>query len=140
MPRTRPPEQRTGPRVSLFFGSSLRSARETVLLPWCCSAGRVALGQSEPTLVVIPFRTHEYAIKGWLLKRDVSLLGIRFVTPAQLRELLGRRTGMRLALREHLRLLLASAAEKCMELPGDPASREKKMLEADYLAAKSVKR
>ncbi len=96
--------------------------------------------QSEPTLVVTPFRAHEYAIKGWLLERDLSFLGVRFVTPAQLRELLGTRTRMRLALREHLRLLLASAAEKCMDLPADPALREKRMLEADFLAAKSVRR
>src|SRR5205823_1970856 len=47
---------------------------------------------------------------------------------------------MRLPLREHLRLLLAIAAEECMKLPEDPALREKRMLEAAFLAAKSVAR
>jgi hypothetical protein len=54
--------------------------------------------------------------------------------------LLSSKSEMRLPLREHLRLLLSIAAEECMELPEDPALREKRMLEADFLAAKSVAR
>jgi hypothetical protein len=130
----------SSPRVDLHLGPSFDAARDNVILPWFQSAGAVSLRQSESTLVLVPFRTHEYAIKGWLLERGLSLLGIRFVTPPQLRELLGTRTRMRLALRENLRLLLASAAEECMDLPEDPVLREKRMLDADFLAAKSVKR
>ena len=86
------------------------------------------------------FRSLAYAIKGLLLERGFSLLGIRFVSPAELRELLAARSETRLALREHLRLLLSIAAEECMKLPEDPTLREKRMLEADFLAAKSVAR
>src|SRR5207249_9003852 len=44
------------------------------------------------------------------------------------------------ALPIYLRLLLSVAAEECMKLPEDPPLREKRMLEADFLAAKSVAR
>lgn len=113
---------------------------ETVLLPWFQTAGRVSWQQQHPTLVVVPFRDHAYAIKGLLLDRGLSLLGIRFVSPAALRESLAARTGLRLAPREHLRLLLSIAAEECMKLPDDPALQEKRILEADFLAARSVTR
>ena len=127
-------------RVTLHMGASVASAWENVLLPWFQTAARVSWQQQEPTLVVVPFRSHAYAIKGLLLDRGVSLLGIRFVSPPELRELLSSKSEMRLPLREHLRLLLSIAAEECMKLPEDPALREKRMLEADFLAAKSVAR
>ena len=127
-------------RVSLYLGGSVEAAWENVLLPWFEMAARASWQQQEPTLVAVPFRSYAYAIKGRLLDRGVSLLGVRFVSPAELRELLAAKCGMRLALREHLRLLLSIVAEKCMELPEDPALREKRMLEADFLAAKSVAR
>ncbi len=127
-------------QVSLWIGVSPAAAWENVLFPWFQSVAPVSWQQQEPTLVVVPFRSHAYAIKGLLLERGVSLLGIRFVSPAELREFLAAKKGMRLPLREHLRLLLSIAAEECMELPEDPALREKRMLEADFLAAKSVAR
>ena len=126
--------------VSLHLGASFPAAWENILLPWFQSAAHISWQRREPTLVVVPFRSHAYAIKGLLLQRGVSLLGIRFVSPPELRELLSSKSEMRLPLREHLRLLLSIAAEECMKLPEDPALREKKMLEADFLAAKSVAR
>lgn len=138
MPRKSAPENLRN--VSLHIGASFRAAWENVLLPWFQSAAPVSWQQQEPTLVVLPFRSHAYAIKGLLLDRGVSVLGIRFVSPPELRELLSSKSEMRLPLREHLRLLLSIAAEECMELPEDPALREKRMLEADFLAAKSVAR
>src|ERR1700730_15992905 len=126
--------------VRLYIGTSVAAARENVLLPWFQTVARVSWQQQKPTLVVVPFRSHAYALKGLLLDHGVSLLGIRFVSPPELRELLSNKSEMRLPLREHLRLLLAIAAEECMELPEDPALREKRMLEADFLAAKSVAR
>jgi hypothetical protein len=126
--------------VSLHLGASFTAAWENVLFPWFQSAAHVSWQQQEPTLVVVPFRSHAYAIKGLLLDRGVSVLGIRFVSPPELRELLSSKSELRLPLREHLRLLLSIAAEECMELPEDPALREKRMLEADFLAAKSVAR
>src|SRR6266480_7502810 len=126
-------------KISLHLGASFREAWESVLLPWFQAARHVSW-QEQATLVAVPFRNHAYAIKGLLLDRGVSLLGVRFVSPAELRELLAARSKMHLALREHLRLLLSVAAEECMKLPEDPPLREKRMLEADFLAAKSVAR
>jgi hypothetical protein len=126
--------------VSLHLSASFEGAWKNVLLPWFQTAARVSWQQREPTLVAVPFRSHAYAIKGLLLEGRVSLLGMRFVSPAQLRELLAAKSGMRLALREHLRLLLSIAAEESMKLPEDPTLWEKRMLEADFLAAKSVAR
>jgi len=140
MPKKRVEADRPSTKISLHTGASFHAAWETVLLPWFQAAGRVSWQQRQPTLVAVPFRSQAYAIKGLLLDRGVSLLGIRFVSPAELRELLAARSKMRLALREHLRLLLSIAAEECMKLPEDPALREKRMLEADFLAAKSVAR
>src|SRR5215212_11654068 len=99
------PKKRVEPdssaRVSLHIGASFRVGWETILLPWFQAAGRVSWQQREPTLVAVPFRTQAYAIKGLLLDRGVSLLGVRFVCPAELRELLATRSKTRLALREH---------------------------------------
>ena len=140
MPKKRVEADRVSAQVSLHIGASFRAAWETILLPWFQAAGQVSWQQRRPTVVAVPFRSQAYAIKGLLLDRGVSLLGIRFVSSAELRELLAARSEMRLALREHLRLLLSIAAEECMRLPEDPALREKRMLEADFLTAKSVAR
>ena len=113
-------------KISLHLGALFREAWESVLLPWF-QVARHASWQEQATLVAVPFRNHAYAIKGLLLDRGVSMLGVRFVSPAELRELLSVRSRARLALREHLRLLLSIAAEGCMELPEDPALREKRM-------------
>jgi hypothetical protein len=140
MPKKCVETDRPSAQVSLHIGASFRAAWETVLLPWFQAAGRVSWQQRQPTLVAVPFRSQAYALKRLLLDRGVSLLGIRFVSPAELRELLAARSEMRLALREHLRLFLSITAEECMKLPEDPAFRAKRMLEADFLAAKSVAR
>ena len=109
MPKKRVEADRVSAQVSLHIGASFRAAWETILLPWFQAAGQ-ALGATT-TVVAVPFRSQAYAIKGLLLDRGMSLLGIRFVSLAELRELLAARSEMRLALREHLRLLLSIAAE-----------------------------
>jgi hypothetical protein len=127
-------------RVSLHIGSSFPAARENVLLSWFQTAACRAWQQQKPTVVIVPFRGHAYAIKRELLDHGVSLLGIRFGSPPDLRDFLSNKSEMSLPLREHLRLLLSITAEECMGLPDNPALREKRMLEADFLAAKSVAR
>ena len=62
--------------------------------------------------MVTPFRSHAQLLRDKLLAHGISLLGVRFLVPAQLRELLLRDSGLKLPLREHLRLLLAIAAEE----------------------------
>ncbi len=132
------PTRRT--QVSLWIGTSVAAARENVLLPWfhdgrtrflaTSKADRGSRSISEPRLraEIIPPRKERLAF------------GRSLLTPSQLRELLAAGSESRLPLREHLRLLLAIAAEECMELPDDPERREKRMQEPDYLAAKSVAR
>lgn len=140
MPKIKRSAQKNSDAVSLHIGASFPAAWENVFLRWFQSAARISWQQQEPTLVVVPFPSHAYAIKGLLLDCGVSLLGLRFVSPPDLRELLSSKSEMRLPLREHLRLLLSIAAEECMKLPEDAALREKRMVEADFLAAKSVAR
>src|ERR1700704_464265 len=127
-------------RVSLHIGPSLTAAWQNIALPWFEAAARISWRQEKPILVGVPFRSHAYAIKALLLDQGLSVLGTRFVTPPAIRELLSVKNEMQLPLREHLRLILAIAAEESMKLPEDPAQREKRMLEADFLAAKSVAR
>src|SRR5881227_2046404 len=109
MPKKPVETGRPSGKVSLHIGVPFRAAWETILLPWFQAAGQVSWQQQQPTVVAMPFRSQAYAIKGLLLDRGVSLLGIRFVSPAELRELLAARSKMHLALREHLRLLLSVA-------------------------------
>ncbi len=126
--------------MTLHLGASPKDAWENVLLPWFQGLAGKSWQQPRPTLVVVPFRSHAISIKGRLLDHGVSLLGIRFVSPAEVRELLAGPGRSHLALREHLRLLLSIAAEECMQLPNDPILRENRMLEPEFLAAKSVAR
>ena len=68
--------------------------------------------QALASVVVVPTRSHAHALKARLLQEGQSHLGLQFVTPAGLRELLGAGSEQSLPLREHLRLLLAVAAEQ----------------------------
>jgi len=84
--------------------------------------------------VVVPTRSQAHALKARLLREGQSHLGLRFVTPAGLRDLLSGERDHGLPLREHLRLLLAIAAEETLrESANDETS-------ADNLAAKAVVR
>ena len=99
-------------RVSLHLASSFDAGWEHVLLPWFEKVAPQAFQQSAPVAVITPFRTHAQLLRDKLLTHGISLLGVRFLVPAQLRELLLRDSGLKLPLREHLRLLLAIAAEE----------------------------
>src|SRR4051812_47702022 len=140
MPRARIEKEPMTSNVSMRIAASARAGLEGVLLPWFERAAHVCLENTRPTLVVVPLRSHAYSLKESLLEHGTSILGLRFVTPAQLRELLAPRANVSLALREHLRLLLSTAAEECMTLPDKPDEQSARILEADYLAAKSVRR
>jgi hypothetical protein len=72
----------------------------------------VAWKQDLPSVVVVPTRSHAHALKNRLLEEGQSHLGLQFVTPVGLRELLSGDRFRKLAPREHLRLLLAIAAEQ----------------------------
>jgi PD-(D/E)XK nuclease superfamily len=98
--------------VSLHLATAFEAAWENVILPWFESAAPRAFEQTASVAVVTPFRTHAQLLRSKLLAHGISLLGVRFLVPAQLRELLLRDSGLKLPLREDLRLLLAIAAEE----------------------------
>jgi len=99
-------------RVSLHLATSFDATWEDVLLPWFEKIAPQAFQQSAAVAVVTPFRSHAQLLRGKLLAHGTSLLGVRFLVPAQLRDFLLRDSGLKLPLREHLRLLLATAAEE----------------------------
>jgi PD-(D/E)XK nuclease superfamily len=99
-------------RVSLHLATSFDAAWQHVLLPWFEKVAPQAFTQGAPAAVVTPFRSHAQLLRSKLLAHGISLLGVRFLVPAQVRELLLRDGGLKLPLREHLRLLLAIASEE----------------------------
>jgi hypothetical protein len=80
--------------------------------------------------VVVPTRGHVNDLKGRLIAKGVSHLGLQFVTPASLRALLARHDATVPGRLEDLRLLLAIAASEM----------EKRPNESEALAAKAVVR
>jgi PD-(D/E)XK nuclease superfamily len=119
-------------RVSLHLANSFDAAWESVIFPWFESVAPRAFEQGASVAVVTPFRSHAQFLRGKLLTGGISLLGVRFLVPAQLRELLMRDSGLKLPLREHLRLLLAIASE---EFAADVDS-----VQPDSLIARAVAR
>src|SRR5215831_8045853 len=99
-------------RVALHIGTSFQTAWDNVLLPWFETAAPRAFKSRGTVAVITPFRSHAYLLRSRLLARGISLLGVKFLSPAKLRELLLRGSGLNLPLREHLCLLFAIAAEK----------------------------
>src|SRR5437899_9139466 len=93
-------------RVSLSIGQSFAEAWERVLFPWFEAVVPRAVGEPAPVAVVTPFRSHAHLLRSRLLAHGISLLGVRFLVPAQLREILLRNSGLNIPLREHLRLIL----------------------------------
>jgi hypothetical protein len=98
--------------VSLHLATSFSAGWDSVLRPWFESVAPHASEQADPVAVVTPFRTYAQLLRSKLLAHGISLLRVRFLVPAQLREFLLRDTGLKLPLREHLRLLLAIASEE----------------------------
>jgi hypothetical protein len=112
MPQARSESDSHSGRVSLHIGASPQAAWESVLLPWFETVAARAPNNGMIG-VVTPFRSHAHMLRSELLARGISLLGVRFLLPAQLREFLQAAGTARVLLREHLRLLLSSAAEEC---------------------------
>lgn len=111
MPRRKAESQENQRSVSLHIGSSFPAAWETVLLPWFKNVALVSVESPEPVAVVTPFPSAAVFLRAKLIEHEIPLLGVRFMTPPQLRELLLADGALPLPLREHLRLLLAIAAE-----------------------------
>jgi hypothetical protein len=121
--------------VSLHTGISFADAWEGVVLRWFESIASLPL-TAVPSAVVTPSRSLAYLMRSKLLAHGMSIVGLKFLSPAQLRETLLPES-RNIPLREHLRLLLAIAAEgiakRSEENQGEREPRER-------LIAKSIAR
>ena len=121
--------------VSLHTGVSFADAWENLLLPWFKSVARQPF-TALPSAVVTPCRSLAYLMRSKLLAHDISIVGLKFLSPAQLRETLLPRS-RNIPLREHLRLILATAAERvAAQLEGNRSERPAE----EFLIAKSIAR
>src|SRR5215475_3814466 len=96
--------------ASLYLTTSPEDAWENVAGPWFEKIASRGL-QNQAAVVVTASRSQAYFFKTRLLAEGKSLLGVKFLSPPQLREVLLRSGDLRAPLREHLRLLLAVTAE-----------------------------
>jgi PD-(D/E)XK nuclease superfamily len=110
--RQRPSEGGSAQRVSLLLATSPEAAWEGVVRPWFEKIATGGLREEQPVVVVTASRSQAYFFRNRLLAEGKSLLGAKFLSPAQLRELLLRGRELNVPLREHLRLFLAIAAEE----------------------------
>lgn len=122
-------------KPTLRIASSPRDAWEGIIRPWFRAVAPIAWKRALPSLVVVPTRSHAHALKARLLQESSSHLGLRFVTPAGLREFLRAETSNPHSASEHLRLLLAIAAEEIGKQTAPSAAHE-----SDLLAAKAIMR
>src|ERR1043166_1639000 len=126
--------------VSLHIARSSAAAWERIIFQWCETVSKAAITRRELTAILTPTPSSASFLRARLLGKGFSLLGVQFLTPQKIRELLMRQIGNHVPLREHLRLLLSIAADECMQLPANVEERSARMHEPDYLAAKSVAR
>src|SRR5437660_10168873 len=122
MPQKRSEPEPDSPRISLHIGASAEAAWENVVLPWFEKIHSRGLANGQPVAVVTPSRSQAYFFRNQLLAAGKSLLGLKFLSPPQLREHLLRNCALKVPLREHLRLLLAATAEQFAADKIDPPS------------------
>lgn len=121
-------------KATLCIADSPRDAWDGAIRGWFQETLPISWKLAQPTLVVVPTRSHAHAFKARLLAEGQSNLGIHFVTPAGLRDFFSATSDLVLPLREHLHLLLAIAADETLR---EQAQRKS---DADELAAKAVVR
>jgi hypothetical protein len=119
-------------RHALFLASSPEAAWQGAIEDWFKRVTPEAWKNERPAVVVVPTRGQIQALKGRILEAGLSALGLEIVTPPYLRALIAAGTGILPAAREHLRFLLALAAEQLLS--------DEKLSEAERLAAISVRR
>jgi hypothetical protein len=108
------------PLVELWLAESLCDAWENVIVPWCDRVLPDCWNRKSPAVIVVPTRGEANALKERLLRHGRSYLGLHFVTPTALRELVGADDRVQLPNPADLRLLLAIAAA---ESPHDPTAK-----------------
>ncbi len=82
---------------------------------WFENVAPRASEDSLPVAVITPSRSYATFLRSRILNTDLSLLAVKFLSPAQLREILLRDRALKIPLREHLRLILGVAAEEQKE-------------------------
>lgn len=100
--------------VFLHTSALAAMAHEAVFIPWLEKAAVQAPSSAQLTAVLVPHRADAYFLKSLALSRRIGLWNLRFLTPSDLRDqLAGQLSPMaQPPLREHLRLILATAAER----------------------------
>ncbi len=119
-------------RPTLLIAASPEAAWQGGLANWFARVATQAWQVEHPAVVVVPTRGQAQALKVRLLEAGLSALGLQFVTPPHLRVLLAGASEILPPPREHLRLLLALAAEEQLAV--------RSLSEAERLAAVSVRR
>lgn len=132
MPKPRAEVKSSSANVSLHIGPSPEAAWENVVQPWFERISQTASRNAQPAAVVTASRSQAYFFRNQLLAAGTSLIGVKFLSPPQLREYLLRGRALNIPLREHLRLLLAVTAEE--------SAAEKKDNGEAALVAKSIAR
>ena len=112
MPKKRNEPEPHLAHVSVRIGPTFLSAWDEIILPWFRTFALEALRAAELVAVVTPFPIGASFLRAKLLEHEIPLLGVKFLTPTLLREFLLADEAATAPLREHLRLLLAVAAER----------------------------
>jgi len=110
-------------KVSLYTSALASVAHDAVFLPWLKRAAALAPASPNSVAVLVPQRADAYYLKTLALASGLGLWGVHFLTPSDLRDRLTDhlRLTRRIPLREHLRLLLATAAERVADGGGERA-------------------
>ena len=106
-------------RPVLLVAPSVEEAWDDAIAPWFELVVPGAWKHPLPSLAVAPTRGHVNDLKARLIAKGFSHLGLQFVTPASLRALLARDDAAPPAKPEHLRLLLAIAANEMEDRPNE---------------------
>jgi hypothetical protein len=108
------------PSVTLSSALSADAAWPEVVRPWFERATTNAQGGGTASIVVAPTRGFAVALKNRALEEGMSLLGVRYLLPSELREeLFGD-----VASRDALRLMIAAIAEEVEINSANPTERQ----------------
>jgi hypothetical protein len=99
--------------VSIYTSALASDAQESVFLPWLRRVRGPATTSPNSVAILVPQRADASYLKSLALASGLGLWGVHFLTPGDLRDRLRSHLGLttRIPIREHLHLLLATAAE-----------------------------
>jgi len=107
------------PNIRLYSASSFEQAWEEVLVPWFKNEVRINCYNFLPCAAVVPSHAITSLIKTRLIKARLPIFGIHIWTPEELGKYLRKSClpNNKIALREDLLLLMATAASDFSEFP-----------------------